>query len=153
MKHVLLLVAALAGLATAVAVAEDDPAPLRQNEDRIEVPGTFASVGAILASRGANAQDALHSRGALGLVTPEGALWSFVDNAKGHGVIVNRKLEGKDVRILGWKFPKTRFIEISKYQVKDGDEWVAYDYCKGCGWEPGDNHDTDLCEDCAEEEK
>ena len=31
---------------------------------------------------------------------------------------------------------------------KEGDKWVAYDYCKTCGFEPGDNKDKDLCDDC-----
>ena len=46
-----------------------------------------------------------------------------------------------------------KFIEISKYQLKEGEKWVAYDYCKTCGWEPGDHKDTDLCEECAGEQE
>ena len=83
----------------------------------------------------------------------DGTLWTFVDNAKGHLVITNEKLRGKDVKVLGWRFPKAQYVEVSKYQVnegtKDAPKWAPYDYCKTCGFEPGDNHDTDLCEDCA----
>ena len=78
----------------------------------------------------------------------DGTLWTFVDNTKGHLVITNGKMRGKEVKILGWRFPKTQYLEISKYQIKDGENWVAYDYCKACGFEAGDNKDTDLCEDC-----
>ena len=65
-------------------------------------------------------------------------------------------MRGKEVKILGWKYPKAQYVEISKYSVKEGDKWVAYDFCKNCGWEPSDNKDTDLCEECrtgAEEKK
>jgi hypothetical protein len=145
-------------LALAVAVfvgglarADDPPVERRQNKDRIEVPGTFVGIGEFLESKGANAQDSLHTRGALGLLDADGQLWSFVDNAKGHTVITNADRKGEEVKVLGWKYPGTRFLEISKFQVKEDGEWVAYDYCRVCGWEPGDNHDRDLCEDCAEE--
>jgi hypothetical protein len=148
----LTLVAAVA-CATAGLVMAEDAAKRRDNKDRIEVAGTFASVGATLESRGANAEDTLNTKGALGLVDADGLLWSFVDNAKGHGVITNDKLKGKETKVLGWKFPKTQFIEISKYQLKEGDRWAHFDYCKTCGWEEGNNNDKDLCEDCAKENK
>jgi hypothetical protein len=143
----------LAVLGGGLALAGDAQPKMRKNEDRIKIPGTFVSIGETLAKLGANAQDSLHTRGALGLLAKDGALWSFVDNAKGHGVITNPKWKGKATRIFGWRFPKTRFIEISKFEIQDGGTWVAYDYCKSCGWEPGDNHDRDLCDDCAEAEK
>lgn len=134
-----------------IAIAGDAPVKLRDNKDRIEIPGTMVSIGATLEALGANAQDTLYTKGALGLQDAEGNLWTFVDNEKGHGVIRDAKLKGKEVKILGWKFPKTHYIELSKYQMKQGDKWVAIDYCKTCGWEPGDHKDTDLCTGCAEE--
>ncbi|MCC7140027.1 MAG: hypothetical protein IT460_16525 [Planctomycetes bacterium] len=149
----LTLLGALALVTAGIALAEEPAVKRRENKDRTEFPGTFVSVGAMLESLGADAQDTLYTKGALGLLAPDGTLWSFVDNAKGHGVITSSKLKGKEVRILGWKYPKTQFIEISKYQLKEGEKWVAYDYCKTCGWEPGDHKDTDLCEECAGEQE
>ena len=148
----LTLVAGFACITAGLVMAEE-AAKRRDNKDRIEVTGTFASVGATLEARGANAEDTLFTKGALGLIDADGALWTIVDNAKDHGIVTNAKLKGKEVRALGWKFPKTQFIEISKYQLKEGDKWVAYDYCKTCGWEPGDHKDKDLCDDCAGEKK
>ena len=55
----------------------------------------------------------------------------------------------QNTMVAVWKFPKAQYVEVSKYQLKDGEKWVAYDYCKNCGWEPGDHKDTDLCEECA----
>jgi hypothetical protein len=152
MKKSLMLLA-LATVTTGIALAADPATPvkLRDNKDRIEIAGTMVSVGAALEALGANAQDTLHTKGALGLQDADGLLWTFVDNEKGHLIIKNAKLKGKEVKILGWKFPKTQFIEISKYQVKEGEKWVAYDYCKTCLWEPGDHKDTDLCPGCADE--
>lgn len=133
---------------SAVALAGDAPAKRRENKDRVEIPGTIACLGCTLESWGADAQVTLHSKHAQGLLMPDGTLWTFVDNAKGHGVITNEKLKDKEVKVLGWKWPKAQYVEISKYSVKEGDAWVAFDWCKTCGWEPGDNKDTDLCEGC-----
>jgi hypothetical protein len=150
-KHLLLALCAVfvGGLAFAGDAAA--PAKKRENKDRVEIAATFASVGATLEGLGADAQATLHTKGALGLLLPDGTFWSIVDNAKGHGVIFGAKLLGKEVKVLGWKFPKAQFVEVSKYQLKEGEKWVAYDYCKTCGWEPGDHKDTDLCPECVEE--
>ena len=149
MKKLIALVA-VAAVSAGIALAGDAPVKLRDNKDRVEIPGTMISVGATLEALGANAQDTLYTKGALGLQDADGLLWTFVDNEKTHGVIRDAKLKGKQVKIMGWKFPKAQYIEISRYQVKQGDTWVGYDYCKTCGWEPGDHKDTDLCADCAE---
>ncbi len=147
----LLLAAALLCVAAVAGDAPAGAAKRRENKDRIEIPGTVVSIGATLESMGANAEDTLHAKGAQGLLAPDGTLWTFVDNAKGHGVVTNQKLRGKEVKILGWKFSKTQYVEVSKYAVKEGDAWVPYDYCKNCGWEADhDNKDTDLCEGCKE---
>lgn len=149
MKKFVTLVAA-AAVSAGLAFAGDAPVKPRENKDRAEFQGTMVSLGAALEALGANAQDTLYTKGALALQAPDGTLWTFVDNEKGHSVIRDAKIKGKEVKILGWKFPKTQYVEISKYQLKDGDKWVAYDFCKTCGWEPGDHKDTDLCEGCAE---
>lgn len=140
MKTLLALVA-LAGLAQDV--------KKRDLKDRVEVAGTIVCIGCTLEKEaGAEAQCTLHAKHGQGLKAADGTLWTLIDNAKGHPVITNEKLRGKDVKILGWKYPKASYIEVSKYQVKEGDKWIAYDYCKTCGFEKGDNKDTDLCEDC-----
>ena len=137
----LIAVLALVGLAQDV--------KKRELKDRVEIAGTIVCVGCALEKdSGADAQCTLHAKHAQGLKAADGTLYTFVDNAKGHHVITNDKLRGKEVKVLGWKFPKSNYIELSKYQVKEGDKWVVWDYCKTCGFEKGDNKDTDLCEDC-----
>ena len=151
MKSKLLsLLSASAVLLASVVLAGEPAAKRRDNKDRIEIPGAIVGIGATLEAMGANAEDTLYMKGAQGVLAPDGSLWTIVKNAKGFGVVTNEKLRGKEVKILGWKFPKAQYVEISKYSVKEGDKWVAYDFCKNCGWEPGDNKDTDLCEDCRE---
>ncbi len=143
------VVALLAAVALA-GDAPDAPAKRRENKDRVEIPGKIVCVGCTLESWGADAQDTLYSKHAQGLLAPDGTLWTFVDNTKGHLVITNEKLRDKEVKVFGWKFGKAQYVEVSKYAVKEGDAWVAYDYCKDWGFEPGDNKDTDLCPDCSE---
>jgi len=126
-----------------------DKAKKRDPKDRVEVAGKIVCIGCTLEKEaGADAQCTLHAKHAQGLLAADGSLWTLVDNAKGHLVITNGKLKDKEVKILGWKFPKGQYLEVSKYQVKEGDKWVAWDYCKTCGFEPGDNKDLDLCDDC-----
>lgn len=139
-------------LALAALADEGKPAP-RTLDQRVEIEGKVVCIGCTLAAQegGADAQCTLHAKHAQGLLLPDGTLWTFVDNAKGHLVIANADLRGRDVRVLGWRFPKAQYVEVSKYSVKEGDAWVAYDYCRDCGFEKGDNHDTDLCGDCAED--
>lgn len=132
----------------AVAAAPQQ-AKKRDLKDRVEVAGKIVCIGCTLEKEaGADAQCTLHSKHAQGLLDSEGKLWTFVDNAKGHIVATNAKLKDKEVKVLGWKFLKGQYIEVSKYQVKEGEKWVAWDYCKTCGFEVGDNKDTDLCADC-----
>jgi hypothetical protein len=134
-----------------VVLAAQEKIKPRDNKDRVEVAGKIVCIGCTLANQegGADAQCTLHSKHALGLLAADGSLWTFVDNAKGHIVITNAKLRDKEVKILGWKFAKAQYVEVFKYQVKEGAQWVPYDYCKTCGFEANhDNKDTDLCEDC-----
>jgi len=137
----------LVALIALVGAAQD--VKKRDLKDRVEIAGTIVCIGCTLEKEaGADAQCTLHARHAQGLKAADGTLWTFVDNAKGHHLITNDKLRGKEVKVLGWKFPKSSYIELSKYQVKDGETWASWDYCRTCGFEKGDNKDTDLCEDC-----
>ncbi len=144
MKTLALLLAVMVIPATA-----QDKAPKRELKDRVEIAGKVVCVGCTLEKEaGADPQCTLHAKHAQGLLAADGTIWTLVDNAKGHLLMTNGKLRDKEVKILGWKFPKGQYIEVSKYQLKEGDKWVAYDYCKTCGFEPGDNKDKDLCDDC-----
>ena len=123
--------AIMAAFAAIAAAAQEKPKP-RDNKDRLEIAGKIVCIGCALANQegGAEAQCTLHAKHAQGLLAADGTLWTFVDNARGHLVITNAKLKDKDVKVLGWKFAKAQYVEISKYQVKEGDKWVAWDYCK-----------------------
>ena len=135
-------------IAVFLLAAAQDAKP-RDLKDRTEIAGTIVCVGCTLQKEaGADAQCTLHARHAQGLRAADGTLYTFLDNAKGHLVIGNEKLRGKEVKVLGWAYPRSLIIEVSKYQVKEGDKWIAWDYCKTCGFEKGDNKDTDQCEDC-----
>jgi len=124
----------------------------RDLKDRQEISGKIVCIGCTLEQQdgGADAQCTLHAKHAQGLQMGDGTLWTLVDNARGHHLITTDKLKGKEVKVLGWKFPKAQYVEVFKFQLKDGDKWVPYDYCKVCGYEAGhDNKDKDLCDDCA----
>jgi len=138
-------------MVVAMAWAEEK-APRRTLEARTTFEGTFACVACTLEDRGADAQCSLHSKHGVGLLAADGELWTFVDNVRGHAVIRDKELRGKKVKLIGWRFPKARYIEVSKFQLEEDGEWVTYDFCKICGFEEGDHDGTDLCEDCADEE-
>jgi hypothetical protein len=145
MKSLTIALSALGFLAPS-----QEGAKKRELKDRVEIAGKIVCIGCTLEKEaGAEAQCTLHSKHAQGFMATDGTLYTFVDNAKGHMVMTNVKLKDKEVKILGWKYAKGNYVEVFKYQVKEGDKWVAYDYCKICGFEPGDNKDKDLCEDCA----
>ena len=116
----------------AVAVPLQEKPKKRDLKDRVEIPGKIVCIGCTLEKQegGADAQCTLHSKHAQGLLAADGTLWTFVDNAKGHLMITGEKFRDDEVKVLGWKFPKSQYIEISKFQLKNGDKWVAYDYCK-----------------------
>jgi len=126
---------------------------LRENKDRKEFEGKIVCIGCHLQNRdgGANSMCTLHSKHAQGLLMKDGTLWTIVDNTRGHHVITTKKLLGKNVKIKGWSFPKAQYLEMWNYKFQKGEKWVAYDYCKICGFEEGDHNDGDLCEDCQEE--
>lgn len=155
MRTVAWMIAALAIGITGFAQDKAQIFKKRELPNRAEIAGTIVCIGCTLEKQdgGADAQCTLHSKHAQGLLLADGTLWTFVDNAKGHIVMTNEKLRGKEVKVLGWRFPKAQYVEISKYQLHEKDKWIAYDYCKNCGFEPGDTKDRDLCDDCASEKK
>ena len=137
---------------SAIRLAED--APKKHDFAKIaSVEGTIVCLGCELEKQGADAQCTLNSKHAQGLRAADGTLWSLVDNDRGHGVITNEKLRGKDVRLKGWKFEKALFVEVWQYEVKDGDKWILYSFCATCGWEKSDYGQKSLCPDCEEETK
>lgn len=123
-------IVALAAALLALAPAQEKKK--RELKDRVEIAGTIVCVGCALADQdgGADSMCTLHAKHAQGLKMSDGTLWTFVDNDRGHLVITNAKLRGKEVKIHGWKFPKAQYIEVSKYQVKEGDKWIGWDFCK-----------------------
>lgn len=147
--------AALVALAIAAAgltaLADEEPAKKREFKDRQEFAGTIVCLGCELEKRGADAQCTLHAKHAQGLLAKDGTLWTFIDNMRGHHLIKHKKLLGKPIKVVGWKFPKTQYIEAWSYYVKKGDKWVHWDHCKICGFEPGEFKGTDLCPGCAED--
>ncbi|MEK7466805.1 MAG: hypothetical protein AAB074_05250 [Planctomycetota bacterium] len=138
----------IALLAVPLAVLAGDEAKKPDFKKLTQTAGTIVCVGCELDKEGADAQCTLHSKHAQGLKDAEGKMWTLVDNVHGHGVITNEKLRGKEVRIHGWTFAKAQYIGVWKYEVKDGDKWVSYAYCTDCGWEKGDNGESELCDDC-----
>ena len=118
-------------------------------EERVWSEGRMVCIGCTLAEEyGADAQCTLHARHALGFLDQDGKLWTLVDNMRGHGVITNEKLRGKELRVHGWLYSRHQYLELWRYAVPKGDQWVDWDYCKTCGWEVGDHEDKDLCPDC-----
>lgn len=144
----------LIALVGAVLLAQDSPEKKkfekRKLSDRQWVEGKIVCIGCELEDQdgGAESQCTLFAKHAQGLKLANGTIWTLVNNQRGNSVITNDKLRGKDAKIFGWKFPKSQYIELWRYQLREGEKWVDYDFCKNCGFEKGDNKDKDLCEDC-----
>jgi hypothetical protein len=141
-------------MALACLAAQDKPQSKRKLEDRQWIEGKIVCLGCTLAAQegGAESECTLHAKHAQGLLAPDGTLWTFVHNTKGNCVMTDERLRDKEVKIFGWKFAKAQYIEVFKYQVKEGDKWRPYDFCKVCKFEPDhDNKDTDFCPDCKED--
>lgn len=130
--------------------AGDKDAKKRDFSKTVRIQGTVVCVGCELEKEGADPQCTLHSRHAQGLRDADGNLWSFVDNDRGHGLVATEGFRGKDVRVRGWSFPKAHFVEVWQYEVKEGEAWVLYSWCRDCGWEKGDWGESDLCAHCTE---
>ena len=137
-------------------MSEEKPAQTASSPERLAkrvvVEGKVACVGCSLKALDpeVDSQCTLFAKHAQGLVAADGTIFSFLDNGRGHILLSDPKWKGKELKILGWKLPKTQIVEVSKFQLKEGDKWVAYDYCKSCGFEPGDNKDKGTCEGCGE---
>ncbi len=93
--------------------------------DQVTLKGELVCIGCSLKKMdGANAQCDLYSHHAIGFKTPDGLLWSIVDNAKGHDVIRSHRLieaggtKSKKATITGWIYPAAHFIEIDKIDVE-----------------------------------
>lgn len=145
-------IAAFSVLALLLAAPTQGKPKKRDLKDRKWIEGKIVCVGCYLESLegGADAQCTLHAKHAQGLLDRDGALWTFVDNERGHHLITAKELRDRDVQVFGWTWSKAQYIEAYKYRVKTGDRWVVWDYCKTCGFEQGDNGDTGLCPECRE---
>ena len=115
-----------------VGLLAQDKFKKRDLKDRAEIPGTIVCIGCALEKQdgGAESQCTLYAKHAQGLLTADGTIWTFVNNVKGNYLIKTEKLRGKEVKILGWKFPKAQYIEVSKFYLKDGDKTTLWKYCK-----------------------
>ncbi len=144
-RHALALVLAFA----ATAAADEEKVARR----KVELEGRLVCIGCHLEKEhGAEAQCTLRSKHAQGFLAADGTLHPLLDNGRGHALIADRKLAGAPVRLEAYAFPKTQVLEVIRYAVKEGEKWVPYDYCRNCGFEPGDNGGKeDLCADCAGE--
>lgn len=127
------------------------PLPLAeaQSRERATIGGKIVCVGCYLATYGAQAQCTLYAKHAQGLLAEDGALYTFLDNARGHALIAEKKLRDRTAKIEAFRFPKAQVLEVVRYQLEEGGAFVQYDYCKLCGFEKGDHGGKDLCDDCA----
>ncbi len=136
------------GIAAVLAAAAGGAEGTVQKEETVK-EGQLVCVGCHLEKEHqAQAQCTLYGKHAQGLLAADGSVWTLLDNARGHCLVTDRKLAGKPIRIHGWGFPKTQILEVRTFELKKGDRWVGYDYCKNCGFEEGDNHGKDLCGGC-----
>lgn len=131
MRLVAIALSALLVVGVVAHAQEKDVVKKRTMNDRAWVEGKVVCIGCTLAAQhGVDAQCTLHAKHAQGFLTEDGKLWTFVDNTRGHRVITNSKLTGKDIKIYGWRFKNSQYIELWKYSLKKRDKWVAYDFCK-----------------------
>ena len=132
-KVMRILVIALSVLLVAGALGQDgDKAPKkRAMKDRVWAEGKIVCIGCSLAAEyGVDAQCTLHAKHAQGFLGKDSKLWTLVDSNRGHRVITNAKLLHKDVKVYGWFFKKHQYLELWKYSLKKGDQWIGYDFCK-----------------------
>lgn len=103
----------------AVGTYPQDAPKKRTLAERTEIAGTIVCVGCELEkTAGANADCELHAKHAQGLRDSDGNLWTFLDNTRGHALVTQGRYRDRDVKILGWKYPKARYVEVWKYQTK-----------------------------------
>ncbi len=141
----------IAGLAALlVAGAQEMPqGKKREPRNRVEISGTIVCVGCTLEKdQGADSQCSLHAKHAQGLLAQDGTLWHLLDNARGHDLVTREKYRGREVKMLAWKYPSARHLEVWNFKIEKGGQWFSYAYCRNCGWEPGDFKDRDFCGGC-----
>jgi len=87
--------------------------------DKVTVTGELLCIGCSLKKLdGANAQCDLYAHHAIGFKTLDGALWSIVENAKGHDIVRSHTLlENKKATVTGWLYPIAHYIEIDTITV------------------------------------
>ena len=86
---------------------------------KVTLKGQLVCMGCSLKKLdGTNAQCSLYTNHAIGFKTPDGTMWSIVDNEKGHDVInAHNVVEKKNAKITGWLSPIANFIEIDTIEV------------------------------------
>lgn len=126
----------------------------RDLKDRVWMEGKIVAIDAWLKEKhGAKSEATLYSKGRMGFVKKsDGTLHTFIDNTRGHNFLGRKKLKGQEIKVQGWAFKNTNYVEIWRYQLKKDGKWIDYDFCKDCGgFEKGYHKDKDLCPNCLEE--
>jgi len=97
----------------------------RLDEDRDYIIGKIVNIAYELQHRagGANAQDALYSKGRQGLKTTGGQIWTFIDNIKGQQLQWEKDFLGKYAKVVGWIFHDAQYIEVDSFSI-EGKEFV-----------------------------
>jgi hypothetical protein len=142
--------AAFLFLTVVAPIARADEPPAKSDREKVVLTGKLVCVGCHLEkAHGAEPQCTLHSKHAQGFLAEDGTIYTLLDNARGHFLVTDKKLKDRPVKLQAYRFPKAQVLEVVRYEVEEGGKWVAYDYCKHCGFEKGDNGGKDLCDDCA----
>ncbi|MBN1492915.1 MAG: hypothetical protein JW938_02070 [Candidatus Omnitrophica bacterium] len=91
----------------------------RREDQRTYIVGKIINIAYELQHRpeGADAQDALFSKGRQGLKTSGDVVWTFVDNIKGQELQWNKDHLGKYIKIYGWVFHDAHYIEVDSYAL------------------------------------
>ena len=148
MRTIRLSAVALVLFLLGFAAARADDAKAAKKKEALT--GRLVCIGCHLEKEfGADAQCTLHAKHAQGFLADDGTLYTILDNGRGHILITEKKLLDAPIRLECFTFPKTQVLEAIRFSKKDGEKWVQYDYCKNCGFEPGDHAGRDLCDDCA----
>jgi len=92
----------------------------RTVDQQVYVVGEVVSIANELQHRpaGANAQDALFSKGRQGLKVSSEQIWTFVDNIKGQDLQWNKEYLGKIIRVHGWVFHDAQYVEVDSFSVE-----------------------------------
>jgi len=95
----------------------------RRDDQRTYIVGKIVNIGYELQHRsgGADAQDALFSKGRQGVMTSGDIIWTFVDNIKGQELQWNKDFLGKYVKVFGWTFPDAHYLEVDSYSLDNVD--------------------------------